>query len=167
MCEERKPWMDENGNVYSNAKLKEIQESWDLGTWEDFLQSEVEVPRQESLLTVPEALENFSNGYGDMVRDEDDRVQQFPRMERQIRSYLSRLSAKEQRIVRYLFWDGMSQREIAVKCKMSRTAVVKCRDRALKRLGEFFVEDLTQHISANNSKKAKGRFVEDSDLLGA
>ena len=167
MCDARKPWMDESGNTYSNAKLKEIQKGWDLKTWEAFLQSDVDVPRQESLLAVPDALENASTGYAEMAREEGEAVEHFPRMQRQIRAYITRLSAQEKRIVRYIFWDGMSQREIAAKCHMSRTAVVNCRDRALKKLGTYFVEDLSHRISASEVKEAQHQLRDEEDLLGA
>jgi RNA polymerase sigma factor (sigma-70 family) len=143
----RKPWLDADGNVYPDTKLMELKRSWTLSTWEEFLRTEVDVSRQEVLLHSPDYIENCSRGFTEMV-GEMDTEDQYPRLRMQINRYLKRLSNKEQQVLNAIFWEGKSQRELAKKYKVSRTAINNTRDRALKKLGTFFVESLSARISA-------------------
>ncbi|MFK7824491.1 MAG: sigma factor-like helix-turn-helix DNA-binding protein [Oligoflexales bacterium] len=154
MSIDRKPWLDADGNVYPNAKLMELKRNWSLSTWEEFLQAEVDVSRQEALLHSPNHIENCSRGFGEIVK-EMDTEDHYPRLQKQIRQYLKRLSKKEQQILDAIFWEGKSQRQLAKETKVSRTAITNTRDRALKKLGTFFVENLSARISAKELLKAQ------------
>ena len=150
----QKPWLDENGNVYSNEKLRVLKDGWNLETWEAFLKSDVEKACQEYLPDDPGFVENSQIGYSESYQDMAS-SERFPMLKEQVRAYLNRLTLKEQKIIQAIFWEGKSQRDIARELKVSRAAIFRTRDRALKKLGALFVDKFLS-INSFNPSQGKG-----------
>ncbi len=137
----KKPWLDKDGNLYSDAALKKLNGAWSLEVWEDFLKSNVEKSLHEYLPDDPALVDNSMAGYGDTYESMSG-DEKFPVLGSHVRKYLSCLTRREQQIIEAMFWEERSQRDLARELRISRNAVVSARDRALRKLGTFMVHNL-------------------------
>ncbi|MFK7826806.1 MAG: sigma-70 family RNA polymerase sigma factor [Oligoflexales bacterium] len=141
MTTEQKPWLDKNGEPLSDEKIMKIKDDWSLDTWEEFLTSQVEYARQESLLDSPDEIDTCQSGYTE-IAGEFEAGDKFTFLHFQVKKYLRHLNQREKKIIRALFWEGLSQRELAEQYGLSRAAITGTRDRALKKLGSLLIDNI-------------------------
>ncbi len=132
------PWLTSNGSVKSDAELKEICQSWPPKVWEEYLknfescQNEFLTPDIDQIRQDPS--QNCVEIYKSLLAQEE-----FPELKRVINAALCSLSTQEQKVIRSLYWDGLSQREAAKTLDLAKTSLSIYRERALKKLGDFLL----------------------------
>lgn len=109
--------------------LREKSKSWSAEDWESYLRT-IEVGLKESLSSMGEVTRMglTSNVFEYAETDCSDDVSEL------VENLLSLLSERQAFVLRRVFWDGKSERQIAKMMKISRQAVYDLKKRALKNL---------------------------------
>ncbi|MFK7827876.1 MAG: sigma factor-like helix-turn-helix DNA-binding protein [Oligoflexales bacterium] len=154
MSQTKSPRQDLEGGFLSKKQLKVMTKSWDQGTWDHYLQEEVESGRTESLLDDPWKIDEYETGYGDIAKESmgEEKILAF---KKKLGSLLRLLSEKEQRIIFLIFWKGLSQREIARVLKLSRGSVENTRNRAFQKLGSAWIKEMLQKEGNKDEEQKK------------
>ncbi len=127
----QKPWVDVNGDELGTDQIRELSPSWDAETWEAYLTWR-ESERHESLVApahydelVDAQTENiFSQVHGSS-----------PEMDRKIcDELLNTLAPRDAEILRMIYFEGKTERQIALTLDLSRAAIQKIKKLALQRL---------------------------------
>jgi RNA polymerase sigma factor (sigma-70 family) len=132
------PWLNSNGSVKSDAELKEICQGWAPKVWEEYLKNfescqnefltpDVDIFRQDPSQSCIEL-------YKSLLAQEE-----FPELKKVVHAALCSLSAQEQKVIRSLYWEGLSQREAAKTLNLAKTSLSIYRERALKKLADFLL----------------------------
>jgi RNA polymerase sigma factor (sigma-70 family) len=135
-----KPWEDGFGRVLSTARLREVSRDWSEETWQEYL---------ETLEGQPDDF--LVDNYDDAIRtytQEDPEEESLPSTDlAAITRGIERLQPMEQTVIRSMFWQGMSEREVAELLGTSRRAVMNIKADALKKL--------KAQISTNNVRELR------------
>lgn len=127
---ESKPWLDPNGRLYSDDALKEISKTWDPSTWERFLSETIDVPQRELVQSTEErAINEYLTG--------EEKLDEMPRNELHalIRQLMRRhLSIQQQTILRMIYWENRSEREIAETLGLTKSRVPTQKSKSLSKL---------------------------------
>ena len=138
MAKVEKSWTEKNGAVLSDSQLRERAKTWGPQTWERFLKETVDVPQTE-ILAESDTLENIASDsrehYQDMLSNDE-----FPNLNVFVGSLIRKLSIREHEVIHSVFWLGLTQGEIAKQLGVRKAVVRTYQNRALKKLGELFVE---------------------------
>ncbi len=141
MLNPNKPWLDENGSVLSDDDLRKVKTNWRAKDWEAYLDATIESPQQELLVSNQQGIEAMADHanqtYYDLLDCED-----HPHLKREVRSALKRLTVREREVLHGIFWAGKSQREVAKITGLTKSSVTTYLERALKKLGNHFIERL-------------------------
>ena len=125
------PWLKPNGKPLDDSRLKKATRSWNMATWNAYLDW-YEKPRRESLLRegVYERIceESSRTLFEDHGHSVDVGLRNF--CERQLRS-LSKLEAK---VLRLLYFEGLTELEAASQTRTTQKAVNKIKWRAISKL---------------------------------
>lgn len=126
---QNKPWLDNKGNILNDTDLKKASCSWDQNTWEDYLLY-IDCPRSESLLDdsfYGNLCETTQIQYEEDINSRDKII---------VQEAINNLTEKQQKIIFYIFWEGLTIREIALRMNISGAAVQKIKNRAVNSLKE-------------------------------
>ncbi|MDB5036781.1 MAG: hypothetical protein JWQ35_309 [Bacteriovoracaceae bacterium] len=144
------PWLNSDGTRKADDEIRKISKDWDPATWEAYLQTH-ERRLKEVLLHGSNDIENFSvNAVAvlfDMAESESN-----PHLKRAVQIALNKLSNRENQILRLVFWDGKTTRDIAEELNISRFNVRRALERGLIKIREIFVANeipTTAEISKN------------------
>lgn len=122
-------------------ELHEKAKTWGASTWEEFLSSTVDHRLQETLSEV-KSIEELEDGYRANYQEIVSSAGSNPNLRRHVRSLLKRLTIRERLVIYSIFWQGKRQAEIARDLNIRRSSVRNYRDRALKKLGVLFVQNM-------------------------
>ena len=56
---QKKPWLNEDGNIKSEKELKEVYPNWGSSVWNEYLES-LEVSQKEDSVLSPSIMDTFS-----------------------------------------------------------------------------------------------------------
>ena len=129
---DKKPWLGKSGEKLSDQELVQQTRDWDLETWNAMLREE-EVPLREKLLAGDEEVDHHSVGYNDMV-DEPTYRENLDGVVTFVRGLLGCLTKRERSVIYALYWEKLTEREIAARLRIGRSSVRNHRDRALKKM---------------------------------
>ncbi len=119
-----KPWLNSRGYLFTDDELKSISKFWNQKTWEDYLDF-IETPRTESILE-EEHYTGLAEKLKYTIEQEEDRD-----LQSELSLALINLTEKQREILEFIFWDGLTTRDIGFKLSISSAAVQKIKDRAL------------------------------------
>ena len=131
--------MDENGQPLSTSELKSISKGWSRSTWEDYLSS-LEVLRVETLLEDPTPIDQLSQEDYEKCLPGSKEEKDLPALKKVLGEIIIRLSEKQQKVLRHIFWEDLSLDEIARKYGVSKASIRRTRDRALKQAKNYYLE---------------------------
>ncbi len=135
---ENKPWLDENGKLVSDETLKKISKSWDANIWELFLQQTVDMERSPS--------EVLLDGYEKLLEEISEGIQwtscSVPQhVVTQIKLARRTLTPLQNKIIAGLFWDNLSERQMAGKLETAQQTVHESKIISLKKIKHFLEKD--------------------------
>ncbi len=119
-----KPWLNSRGYLFTDDELKSISKSWTRKTWEEYLDY-IETPRTESILD-----EDHYTGLAEKLKYSFEQVDDCD-LQGELSLALINLTDKQREILEFIFWDGLTTRDIGFKLNISSAAVQKIKDRAL------------------------------------
>ena len=126
------PWLNKKRFLKNDYQLKKISKDWDEKTWEDYLSS-LESERSESLID-PDLYDLLKEEFPCPKYEFIPDSRRTKKLKKLLKNALHRLSEKQQKIIFFIFFEGLSTRETALKMNISHTGVLKLRDRALNSL---------------------------------
>lgn len=137
-----RPWLDDNGALHTDVRLREISAKWDADTWEQFLKETVEGSssyQREELISkhsYNRALDEMTESiwdYGPSTSDQGlcETVKRYCR---------DHLTPRQQHVVRLTFWEGLSERAIGEHLGVSRSTVMTQKRRALSKLKDLLAQ---------------------------
>ncbi len=126
-----RPWLGAGGEEIHTRELKEICKTWDQPTWERYLRW-YESPSREKLVH-PYRYDNSLEGL------EEFPLQDFDQSTKQTKSalcerLLSNLSVYQQDVMRFYFFAGQSDAQIAPRLNRARASIQEQRIQALETL---------------------------------
>ncbi len=127
----QKPWVDFNGDELGTDQIRELSRSWDAETWEAYLTWR-EDERHESLVT--------PSKYDELVDAQTESIfaqvhGSIPDVDREIcEELLNTLSVRDAEILRLIYFEGKTERQIASVLNLSRAAIQKIKKQALQSL---------------------------------
>lgn len=131
-----RPWLDESGVVYPDAKLGELSKNWDADTWEQFLIETVEGSssyQREDLISL-KAYDCALDEMTESIWDSSDQATAGPLCDTVKRYCRDHLTPRQQHVIRLTFWNGLSERTIGEQLGVSRSTVMTQKRRALSKL---------------------------------
>lgn len=128
-----KPWEDESGRELSMEQLREVSRNWSAETWEEYLQNLEVYPEHFLVDNYEDALRTY--GKEDSTKEESVPFTDLT----QIENGMKKLHPMEQTVIRAMFWDRKSEREISDLLGISRRAVMKLKKDGLRRLKVQFL----------------------------
>lgn len=139
MTKQRKPWLDDEGQLLTGKGLHDAKKSWKACDWEGYLKDSVERPLREIPVGGPEEVAQLSDrvksGYHDLFESDEHTF-----LSRKIEQGMKKLTEREREILFALFWEGLSQRKLADSLKIARPTVVVHQKRALEKLARYLIE---------------------------
>lgn len=111
-----KPWLDQNGKLLPNYKIRSISKEWSAETWEKFLTCTVDVELSES--------EALTSEYDSLCEEETESIWGPPcslsdAIQKEIHDAINKLNKRAQKVILLHFWENKSLREIAEIEKLS------------------------------------------------
>jgi RNA polymerase sigma factor (sigma-70 family) len=115
----------------------ESRSIWSPENWEQYLQ-EMEPPLRESLLPHYVWAKKIGKQYDNLFSDSQDCASEDISELAQL--YLSALTERQVDVLRLIYWENKSEREVAHRLKISRSSVRTIHRRALLRCNKYFQE---------------------------
>ena len=140
MMNEKKPWLNENGDRRSEGEIRSLAEKWGDKTWEEFLKDTVEKPLKDTLINGLnyETIEaQVRETYQNMIS-----IDSRPELSGLVDLLLRHLTIRERHVIQEMFWHGKSQHEVANELHLTRSAVRNYKNRALKKMGDVIVRNI-------------------------
>jgi DNA-binding CsgD family transcriptional regulator len=149
------PWLDIHGRALPDDVLKIESKSWSEKTWAEYLKT-IETPMSESLIS------NFIHQLDQQTESLFDRAQIRTDLllVEHVRRGLNSLTAKQRSIVRMVFWENKSEREIASEFRTSRSTVKVQKKRSLLKLSKAITLDLPKEAPQNSESQKKNLKLE-------
>ncbi len=135
------PWTDKRGLPLSNEVLKIRSQSWDKATWSEYLKSlEVKASGQLFEATHYQDIcdEAGHNIFSKVITEDDNELSARVQSALEI---LEKRSLKQALIIREIFWNGKSLRQLAKTFKLQHNAIFKLKIRAINNL-KLIMKDL-------------------------
>ena len=132
--ESNRPWLNSNGLHRSDTEIKEISKSWDMETWEAYLQS-IEVGLKETLLKTPDRIDHFVEDYTSLLLNLE-KEEKNCHLRRGVQLALRSLTKREHEILELHFIEKKNSRQIAEILSVSRRTVRKALERGLAKIEE-------------------------------
>ncbi|MBX3039562.1 MAG: sigma-70 family RNA polymerase sigma factor [Bdellovibrionaceae bacterium] len=126
-----RPWLTPTGVEIPTAELKEICTSWDQATWESYL-NWYQSPRRDALVCPAVYEKKTEDMTGSIFQQLDHNTD--PGKRNQCEQLLQSIPVGEANVLRHVFFDGRTVREIAAIEKTAKSTVHDLKNRALLRL---------------------------------
>lgn len=164
-----KPWRNADGTLKSDETLKKSAINWSPSTWEAYL-TDIHLPKQphrpeeEILVSDPSGENIFSTEkYLDSFIAEL-KVKYFPSLGIALRKALTTLPRQQLDIITSIFWEGLTIRETADKCGVTRQAIHIQMGRAIGKLRSEILKELRgkkrtsrkNHVCLTDRKSSSG-----------
>ena len=119
-----KPWLNEDGSVKSDAKIRKAGQQWPPGVWEAYL-STLEVGRREEVVLSPAEMDTFSSEeYAGMLLSMSSK-KKFRLLKFALKASIHTLSPRQREVIVSHYWGGKTVAEIAVSMGISEQSVRK------------------------------------------
>ena len=139
MTKQRKPWLDDEGQLLTGKALHDAKKNWKACDWEGYLKDSVEKPLREIPVGGPEEVAQLSDrvksGYSDLFETDEHTY-----LGKKIEQGMKKLTEREREILFALFWEGVSQRKLAENLEIARPTVAVYQQRALGKLARYLIE---------------------------
>jgi len=132
--ESKSEWFDSDGKPLADSELIKVSKSWSATQWEKYL-SYYEKPQAEMLAKDPSFTEWISQDEYDEKFLSQLEKDEFPALESLLRKGIKSLPSKQLEVIDLFFWQGKSHAQIGKMLKISKSAVQRRKERALKQLG--------------------------------
>ena len=141
----RKPWLDQNGNPLCDTNLKLISKGWNQKTWEEYL-SWLELPLRESQLC-PEAFQEMAEKMEESVFSLSASKNWLPEQDSKLyaEALLNKLTPKQKTVLKMIFWEEKTEREIAAHLGIARGTVSDIKNRALLKIKSSLAGEYSSH----------------------
>jgi RNA polymerase sigma factor (sigma-70 family) len=150
------PWTDKDGHLLSEQELERVSKSWSGETWDQYLKT-FEVPLKESqsseFRTLAENLKENLFQYSQTTSNEE--------LKAIVEVGLLALTDLERRVLRLIFFESQSEREIASQIFVSRSRVQNLKRSGLKKLKDYFLGVSTFPIEKATKKTKEKNHAED------
>ncbi len=123
-----RPWLTSTGVEIPTVELQEISKSWDNETWGNYL-SWYESGRRESLIQ-PWAYDKICEEQSESLFHKFGQ-DPTPEHRQKCEAFLNQIRPDEARILRKIFFDGRTIREIAAEVNLPKSTVQDIKNRAL------------------------------------
>ncbi len=131
------PWLDQNGKILSNEKIRSISKEWSAETWEEFLKSTVEVEALEQE-TLTQEYEKLCEKQKESVWGPSCSLPQG--VQDDIHCAVKKLEERPRKIIRRSYWENKSVREIAAQEILSKSRVQEIKMTSLNQIKEMLVK---------------------------
>lgn len=131
-----KPWLDKDGRKISSQELSEIAKSWDIKTWESYLNS---LEGYQSDVLLSKGMPDISNDEYVLLYKNLLHQEAYPNVKKVINAALCTLTPREQAVIRGVYWNGLSIQEIAKTLGISRTTASSYKSRACEKLANLLL----------------------------
>ena len=123
------PWKDESGQTLADSILKETSKNWSQDNWEAYLKWS-ETPLSESLMAQGSFIEMADSSQAKIFEN----IEQCTpiSLKNKVANFLELLTPRQREILRMIFWENKSEREIAAHLKISRSTVKQLKKRVLR-----------------------------------
>ncbi len=139
MTKLQKPWHDDQGQLLTGKALFEAKKKWKPMDWEGYLREAVDKPLREvpagGAQELAQLSDRASEEYCDFLEVENRSF-----LTKKIEQSLTKLSAAEKEVLYALFWEGVSQRELAKSLNLHRLTVRTYQKRALEKVARHLIE---------------------------
>lgn len=136
---EPKPWQGAKRKILSDETLVEVSKSWEADSWEHFLESTVdgELSRNETLL----------DEYQNLIENSSDHLFSFQttvpeKVRRKVQLVIKQLSLIQQKVIDALYFQELSEREIAKKLQVSQPRIHIIKKLSLNKIKELLDLDV-------------------------
>jgi hypothetical protein len=137
MNAEQSPWFDADGNLKSDDAIKAISGTWDADIWERFLNETVTSGMRESQIS-NHAFDLVLEGKTETMFSTVEQKAVDPAVITRIHEIRKhKLSDQQRRVVDFIYWAGLSERDVAGEMGLSRSTVVTLKDRSLNKFKKF------------------------------
>ena len=134
MEHKKTPWLKADGTLKSKSEIKRSCENWSPQIWEEYLKT-LDVDLEEILFDDPVCVEDYSQKEHEDHKNSVFTAQEFPVLKKYLFNAVKELNHKQQRILNCLFLESLNLQEIGENMGISKGAVSRMKDRALKNLG--------------------------------
>jgi DNA-binding CsgD family transcriptional regulator len=133
------PWLDVNGKTMPDEYLKMHSQGWSMETWVEYLKS-LETPMRETLISD----HAFNQKLDQQSENFFERAQCLcpTALANKVSQAIERLSGRQSQILQMVFWQNLSEREVANQLGISRPSVQVMKKRAIKRLESILKEKI-------------------------
>ena len=151
----KKPWLNEDGSLKSDAEIKKLGQTWSQETWTRYLDAtmgkfDVWNKRLNAMVGVPNKRVVFfpymdtaamasRAQFSDFISDSDK--DSYPSLDSACQVAIKGLSKKERSVLKMIFWEEKSPSEIAKELKITPSTVRVLKMGALKKLREIFASE--------------------------
>jgi RNA polymerase sigma factor (sigma-70 family) len=139
------PWLNSDGTLLSDEKLKEIVKTWTPDIWERYLKS-LEVNSQEA---TPPNLKHFD------LRSEHTQISEYFNADKNedlkryknqiIHSAIESLTEKQRTVIELRYWNNLTYKQIGKKLSISHPAVIKLEKKAITNMEKHILKNFPSH----------------------
>ena len=134
MKAKKRPWTDVNGKLLSDDELKIVSKKWGKQAWEDYLSENVDVKLKERNISDPQLIESYSNDEHSKFFSNGFDPSTNPYLKEMVRELVDTLPKNEKRVIRKIYWENKTLREIAREMGHHHSAIGKWHQNALLKL---------------------------------
>lgn len=137
--------------------LRAKSKKWAPREWEDYLQT-LEIKRSENLIH-PKNYEKLRNK-NLFLQESLDKCKERSSLLSQLKRALNKLTFKQKTVIKMIFWEGLSEREIADKLCLSTSSVRDRKVQALQKLKVHFLGSIPTASPYIGAKKESELFFD-------
>ena len=151
-----KPWLNEDGTLKSDKEISRLGKSWNIQIWEEYLNFSTGVLDEQELVFFPYMNSQTMNNGNDLL-EELREIQHYPVTQLALELAIDELKPLEQKIIKKLFWENVSSRELADEFKTTLGNIRVIKSRALNKLKKILPsKKLKKKLETHKSNQNKG-----------
>lgn len=154
-----RPWLDPDGNLYSTEALKELSKGWDKKLWDKFLSCTVDSSTQEKIPSphvYHEACEkNFETIFEQFVGEKREAPKDIQRL---IKEVVRHLTNQQVRILKEIYWENRSLREVARMLQIDGKQVRVQHARSLSKLKDLLISRTPNYTYSEGQRRFLAEF---------
>jgi len=151
-----KPWLNEDGALKSDKEISRLGKSWNIQIWEEYLNFSTGVLDEQELVFFPYMNSQTMNNGNDLL-EELREIQHYPVTQLALELAIDELKPLEQKIIKKLFWENVSSRELADEFKTTLGNIRVIKSRALNKLKNILPsKKLKKKLETHKSNQNKG-----------
>ena len=124
-----RPWLDAFGEPLPLDELKKVSQHWNSEQWESYLTT-IEVGQRECQ-AIPEEVETLGLGFSVFELSQQSASEDLQIL---VNRLLETLTSRQREIINKIFFERLSERQVAKSLMISRQGVCDLKRRALRKL---------------------------------